>query len=43
MPTTYPLSTPALKRTPRRRSALPITVTELRDIAAPAMIGDRRI
>ena len=30
-------------RTPRRRSELPITVTELSDIAAPAMIGDSRI
>jgi hypothetical protein len=25
------------------RSELPITVTELSDIAAPAMMGDRRI
>jgi hypothetical protein len=25
------------------RSEFPITVTELNDIAAPAMIGDRRI
>ena len=29
--------------TPRSRKELPITVTELSDIAAPAMIGDRRI
>lgn len=30
-------------RAPRNRSELPMTVTELSDIAAPAMIGDSRI
>ncbi len=31
------------RRTPRNRREFPITVTELSDIAAPAMIGESRI
>ena len=31
------------RRTPRSRSELPMTVTELSDMAAPAMIGESRM